>query len=129
MLYQIVFPNNATAACRIVDASEERRINNQEEIISTFTILTSQAHPKLAWLHPRQPCILTHSCVAGEWLENPSKFLVEKIVQSLSNEQQNIRYEDTVPWECYSVTKKMNDAKYHGNDCTIEVKSEGRNLD
>ena len=65
--------------------------------------------------------------MAGEWLENPSKSLVDKI-RSLSNEQQNIKYEDTVPWECYPVTKKMNDAKYHVNDCTIEVKSKGRNL-
>ena len=109
-----------------------RRNNNQEETISTFTILTKEAHPKLAWLHPRQPCILNDSCVAREWLQNPSKALVDKIL-SLSNEQQqqksNIKNEGTDPWECYPVTKKMNDAKYHGNDCTIEVKSKGRKLD
>lgn len=107
-----------------------RRNNNEEETISTFTILTTEAHPKLAWLHPRQPCILTDSCMAREWLENPSKSLVDKIVQSLSNEpQNNIKNEGTIPWQYYPVTKKMNDAKYHGNDCTIEVKSKGRKLD
>ncbi len=106
---------------------EERRKNNQEETISTFTILKIEAHPKLSWLHPRQPCILTDSYMAREWLENPSKSLVDKI-RSLSNEQQIIKYEDTVPWECYPVKWKMNDAKYHRNDCTIEVKSKGRNL-
>lgn len=106
-----------------------RRNNNQEETISTFTILTTEAHPKLAWLHPRQPCILSDSSVAREWLQSPSKALVERI-SSLSNEQQQQQYDikDQCAdlWECYPVTKKMNDAKYHGDDCTVEVTKKGR---
>lgn len=106
-----------------------RTKNNEEETISTFTILTTEAHPTLAWLHPRQPCILNDSSVAREWLQSPSKALVEKI-SSLSNEQQkqenNIKNQDADPWEYYPVTKRMSDAKYHGDDCTVEVKNKGR---
>lgn len=103
-----------------------RRKNNQEETISTFTILTTGAHPALAWLHPRQPCILNDNNEAREWLQSPSKALAEKI-SSLSNGQQcNIKNQGFDPWECYPVTKKMSDAKYHGGDCTVEVKKKGR---
>mmetsp|Transcript_30802 Transcript_30802/g.45311 ORF Transcript_30802/g.45311 Transcript_30802/m.45311 type:complete len:217 (+) Transcript_30802:21-671(+) len=109
-----------------------RNNNKEEETISTFTILTTEAHPTLAWLHPRQPCILNGSAVAREWLQSPSKALVDKI-RSLSSGQQkqqhDIKNEGTDPWECYPVTKKMNDAKYHGDDCTVAVKSKGRKLE
>mmetsp|Transcript_19911 Transcript_19911/g.31056 ORF Transcript_19911/g.31056 Transcript_19911/m.31056 type:complete len:365 (+) Transcript_19911:44-1138(+) len=109
-----------------------RRNNNQEETISTFTILTTEAHPKLAWIHPRQPCILNDGSVAREWLQSPSKTLLEKI-RSLTNEQQqqqnNINNQIANAWKCYPVTKKMNDAKYHGDDSTVEVKNKSRKLD
>ncbi|KAK1745788.1 SOS response-associated peptidase (SRAP) [Skeletonema marinoi] len=108
-----------------------RNNNNQEETISTFTILTTEAHPTLAWLHPRQPCIIG-STVAREWLQSPSRALVDKIRPLSSGQQQqqhDIKNERTDPWECYPVTKKMNDAKYHGDDCTVAVKSKGRKLE
>lgn len=113
-----------------------RNNNNQDETISTFTILTTEAHPKYAWLHPRQPCILNDSAVAREWLEAPSKVLVDKIRSLSSGQQQqrqqqqsNVKNEDTDPWKCYPVTKKMNDASYQGEDCTMEIKSKGRKLE
>lgn len=99
-----------------------RHNNNQEETISTFTILTTEAHPKYAWLHPRQPCILLDGAVAREWLQSPSKVLVDKI-------RSNTKNRNTDLWECYPVTKKMNDDSYQGEDCTVEVKSKGRKLE
>ena len=105
--------------------------NNEEETILTFTTLTTEAHSKYAWLHPRQPCILEDSAVAREWLQNPSKALVNK-VRSLNNGQQqqgDTKCTDTDPWECFPVTKKMNDSRYQGEDCTMEFKSKSRKLD
>lgn len=102
--------------------------NNQEETISTFTILTTEAHPKYAWLHPRQPVILHYDSLAREWLMSPSKDLVDKI-RSFHGGLQN----DNDPWEtemiAYPVTKKISDTSYQGDDCTVEVKSKVRNLD
>jgi len=107
--------------------------NNQGETISTFTILTTEAHPKYSWLHPRMPCILKDSTVAREWLQAPSKILVDQI-RSLSSGQQRQKQssdknKETDPWECYPVTKKMNDASYQAEDCTVEIQSKGRKLE
>ena len=125
--------------------------DNKEETISTFTILTTEANH--VDLHPREPVIIHDSSLAREWLVHPSKDLLYKIRSLLSGlqqqqhhhhqqqqqqqQQQNCKVErndNDTPWEnkmivYYPVTKKMNDASYQGDDCTVELKSKVRTLE
>ena len=96
----------------------------QDETITTFTILTTDAHPNYTWLHPRQPIMLWNTQIALEWLLRPTHAVVEKlrtIPIKGSTELQSI-------WEnellVYPVSKQINDSKYQGTDCTQEVKLE-----
>jgi putative SOS response-associated peptidase YedK len=122
--------------------------DNKEETISTFTILTTEANH--VDLHPREPVIIHDSTVAREWLVHPSKDLLYKIRSLLSGLQQQHQHhhhhqqqqpnckvernDNDAPWEnkmivYYPVTKKMNDASYQGDDCTVELKSKVRTLE
>lgn len=89
--------------------------NLDDEMITTFTILTMDAHPKFAWIHDRQPAILPDVSTALEWLMRPSPALVERL-RSATKEETSLL--------AYPVSKKMNDSKYQGNDCMKEVKLE-----
>ena len=48
-----------------------RRINNntQDEMITMFAILTTDAHPKFTWIHHRQPVLIFDSVTANEWFK------------------------------------------------------------
>lgn len=119
--------------------------DNKEETISTFTILTTEANH--VDLHPREPVIIHDSSVAREWLLHPSKDLLYKIRSLLSGLQQQEHHHQQQQQNCkvercdndtplenkrivyYPVTKKMNDASYQGDDCTVELKSKVRTLE
>lgn len=110
--------------------------DRKDETIATFTILTTHAHhPSLSWLHPRQPVILWDGKTVLEWLLRPNRKLVEKFLAVVplerkreddDNQQQKQPHPTTLPRESalsvYPVTKRMSDGKYHGQDCTTEVK-------
>ena len=96
----------------------------EDETITTFTILTTDAHQKYKWLHPRQPIMLWNTQIALEWLFNPTSDTVQKLRYIPINgfkEQPSI-------WDnqlsVYPVSKKVNDSKYQGDDCTMEIKLE-----
>jgi len=96
----------------------------EEETITTFTILTTDAHSNHKWLHPRQPIMLWNTQIALEWLFNPTSDTVQKLRYIPINgckEQPSI-------WDnqlsVYPVSKKVNDSKYQGDDCTVEIKLE-----
>ncbi|KAL7520582.1 hypothetical protein ACHAWX_005301 [Stephanocyclus meneghinianus] len=93
--------------------------------LTTFTILTTDAHPTLSWLHPRQPVIIWEDSIALQWLLEPNPTLLSSI-RSIPIEAKTSLDRKPSPWETqlhvYPVTKKMNDGKYHGDDCTKEVK-------
>lgn len=99
----------------------------EDETITTFTILTTDAHPKFAWIHPRQPVVLWDALIALEWLTRPSPATVEKLrtvpVRGIIDNEGNVVQPSC--WEnllsVYPVSKKINDGKYQGGDCTMEV--------
>mmetsp|Transcript_1109 Transcript_1109/g.2310 ORF Transcript_1109/g.2310 Transcript_1109/m.2310 type:complete len:425 (-) Transcript_1109:71-1345(-) len=108
---------------RIKDANTK---NMEDETITTFTILTTDAHPDYTWLHPRQPVMLWDISIALEWLMRPNPKVVEKLCSvpirgsiSKDNKQQST-------WETslsvYPVSNKINDGRYQGDDCMVEVK-------
>ena len=106
--------------CQIHNATTNKL---EDEIITTFTILTTDATPQYKWLHPRQP-IMLNTEIALEWLFNPTSDTVQKlryIPINGSKEQPSI-------WDnqlsVYPVSKKVNDSKYQGDDCTVEIKLE-----
>jgi len=111
--------------------------NIEDETITTFAIVTTDAHPDYAWLHPRQPVILWDTSIALEWLTRPNFQTVEKlrtipIRGGLVNVNGETKKEEVVVesiWKTtsllvYPVSNKMNDIKYQGDDCTTKVKLE-----
>ncbi|KAL3794917.1 hypothetical protein HJC23_004294 [Cyclotella cryptica] len=93
--------------------------------LTTFTILTTDAHPTLSWLHPRQPVIIWEDSIALQWLRDPNPSLLLSI-RSIPAEAKESLDRKPSPWETqlhvYPVTKKMNTGNYHGDDCMKEVK-------
>ena len=98
------------------------------ENMTTFTILTTDAHPDYVWLHPRQPVMLWDTSIALEWLRTPNPSIVDILrsvpingIASEGGKQQSI-------WEAelsvYPVSNKMNRLTYQGDDCMVEVKLE-----
>ena len=83
----------------------------------TFAILTMEAYSSMEWLHPRQPVILPDSAVAMKWLSDPTADLV---IDMCSSPEHKSSINDQLHF--YPVTKRMSDGKYHGEDCTKEVK-------
>jgi len=99
------------------------------ETLASFAILTTDAHYKYAWLHPRQPVILWDISVALQWLMRPNRSLVEKLRSVPMNGTPNGDQKQQSIWESsflsvYPVTTKMNECKYQGDDCMSEVRLE-----
>ena len=99
----------------------------QDETITTFTILTTDAHPNYyTWLHPRQPIMLWNTQIALEWLLRPTHAVVEKLRTIPIKGSTELKLQSI--WEnellVYPVSKQINDPKYQGTDCTEEVKLE-----
>lgn len=100
----------------------------EEETITTFTIVTTDAHPKYAWVHPRQPVILWNSSIALEWLMRPNPTIVEQLrtvpIKGSSVITGESKHTPSI-WETslsvYPVSNKMNECKYQGDDCMMEV--------
>lgn len=85
----------------------------------TFTILTMNAFPTtLEKIHPRQPVMLWDYELALKWLDEPNCNLVNSMSCFAKSEQTQLEGQLL----CYPVTKRMSDGKYHGDDCTKEIK-------
>lgn len=96
----------------------------EEETITTFTILTTDAHQNFKWLHPRQPIMLWNTEIAIEWLFNPTSDTVQKLryIPINGSAEQSSIWDNEL--SVYPVSKKVNDSKYQGDDCTVEIKLE-----
>lgn len=101
--------------------------NVEEETLATFAILTTDAHSEYAWLHPRQPVMLWDIPVALEWLMSPNPSLMDKLrsvpINGSLNDRQKSIWESSL-LSVYPVTTKMNECKYQGDDCMLEVRLE-----
>jgi putative SOS response-associated peptidase YedK len=98
----------------------------EDETITTFTILTTNAHPKYSWLHPRQPIMLWDASIVNEWLYAPNVATVNKLHSvpihgSIDDEGMKSMW-DTGELVVYPVSDKMNTLSYQGTDCNVEIK-------
>lgn len=98
----------------------------EDETLTSFAILTTEAHPDYAWLHPRQPVMLWDTAVAREWLRSPNAALVARLrsvpVHGSGNGDDRQRpLWETAALSVHPVTTRMNACAYQGDDCTSEV--------
>ena len=87
----------------------------KDEMMSTFAVLTADAHSQYAWLHPRQPLMIPDLELARAWLNNNPRNVLKEIRDIAGS----------TLWDSlsvYPVTTKMNDARYQGDDCATEIK-------
>lgn len=98
--------------------------NMKDETITTFTILTADAHHNYTWLHPRQPVMLWDVSIALEWLMRPNRKLVDMLCRVPIKGSSNIQSIWETSLSVFPVSRKINDGKYQGDDCMQEVKLE-----
>ena len=99
-----------------VPTGREHGYDGKPEMLTTYTLLTTDACPKLQWLHHRQPVFLWDTAAAMKWLQDPSQTLEKSIARDASKDH------DLLAW--YPVTKRMNKTQYRESDCNIAIKIE-----
>lgn len=85
---------------------------DNDNLLHTFTILTTNASPKLTWLHQRQPLIFWDDEIEllKQWLCNPTKELLHRMVTISTSTKPNY-----IAW--HPVSRKMSNVQYQGDDC------------
>lgn len=114
-----------------VKTGRQAHESEELEMLTTFTILTTDARPDHQWLHPRQPVLVRDISIALEWLLQPSPTVLNNLLQSARpNKEGNLIDKKQEPdlVTIYPVSKIINDGKYQGADCTVEVKLMETNL-
>ncbi|KAG5185249.1 DUF159-domain-containing protein, partial [Tribonema minus] len=96
-----------TAFERPSDAPEE----DDPDHLYTFTILTTDSSPRLAWLHDRMPAVISAEA-ARRWLHAGVD-----AASALSSIAPN----DSADIVWHPVSKRMNSVKYQGEDCMEPV--------
>jgi len=91
----------------------------QNEILQTFTLLTTDACAPVQWLHHRQPVFIWNCNLAFEWIMNPNENLVHEMSSLASGV---IKKDNRLVW--HPVNKLMSNVKYRNADCTQPVKIE-----
>jgi putative SOS response-associated peptidase YedK len=76
----------------------------EEPFLDTFTMLTTEACPEIAWLHHRMPVCIWNLDLAKEWLDHPSPKVHEKLDTAAKNE--------TEGFDWHTVTTEMGSLKY-----------------
>ena len=99
-----------------VPTGRGRGYDDKPEKLTTYTLLTTNACPKLQWLHHRQPVFIWDVASALEWLQSPSQKLEKHIANEASLNH------DALIW--YPVSKKMNKTQYRERDCNVSIKIE-----
>ena len=72
--------------------------------LDTFTMLTTEACPQIAWLHHRMPVCIWNLDLANEWLDHPSPKVLEKLDAAAKSE--------TEGFDWHMVTTEMSSLKY-----------------
>jgi putative SOS response-associated peptidase YedK len=76
----------------------------EEPFLDTFTMLTTEACPQIAWLHHRMPVCIWNLDLAKKWLDNPSPKVHEKLDAAAKSE--------TEGFDWHMVTTEMGSLKY-----------------
>jgi putative SOS response-associated peptidase YedK len=94
-----------------------RIVDGIEEMIETFTHITTDACQPLTWLHHRQPCFVWDTDLALKWLKNPNPLLLRQISEGASGMNAD---NNQLKW--HPVSKQMSKLSYQGEDCTNAIK-------
>ena len=110
------------------DDDDDDEVEEEEETITTFTIMTTEAHSRYSWLHPRQPIMLWDASIVDEWLLAPTVATVNKLrsvpIHGIIDDGGMKSMWDT-ELVVRPVSNKMNTLSYQGNDCNVEIKLGG----
>jgi len=87
------------------------------EILSTFTILTTKSIPCLEWLHHRMPVCCWSKELALQWLNCPNNPSVHKAILN-----ENRKYSSAFEW--YPVTKEMSKPNFRSPRAIMPEKKE-----
>lgn len=82
------------------------------EMLDTFTIITTEACDSLSWLHSRMPLTIYDEELARQWLERPSRELFKRLDEAATPP-------DYFQW--HAVTTEMNSTKYRSKDAIKAV--------
>ncbi|KAF5357525.1 hypothetical protein D9757_013067 [Collybiopsis confluens] len=78
------------------------QLQDQTDLLWSFTIVTTEAANNFSWLHERQPVVLTEEEDLNQWLDTSSQKWTEKLVRIVSR-----AYTKDFPLECYQVPKEV----------------------
>jgi putative SOS response-associated peptidase YedK len=79
------------------------RSHPDNDVLHTFTIVTTDVCPSLQWLHTRMPLVVSDATLAYEWLTHPS----EALVRTLERQAQT----DPSYFQWHAVTPAMSNMK------------------
>ena len=86
----------------------------QDPFLDTFTILTTEAHEQIRWLHHRMPMCIWDMTLAQKWLREPSKTLHDEL-DAASHKVDN-------PFAWHKVTTSMGSVKFRGKEAIEPIK-------
>ncbi|GMP90226.1 hypothetical protein CsSME_00041448 [Camellia sinensis var. sinensis] len=86
--------------------------NSEEEILYTFTIVTTSSSPALEWLHDRMPVILGDKESTETWLMGSSSSKFDTVLKPY----------EAVDLVWYPVTPAIGKASFDGPECIKEIK-------
>jgi len=89
-------------------------IQGNEEVLPTFTILTTDASPDLQWLHHRQPVFLWDIDLALQWLQNPTERISKKIA--------DLAHSASAVLSWHPVDGRMSNLNYRESDSIKPIK-------
>ncbi|GLD94259.1 hypothetical protein PINS_up002870 [Pythium insidiosum] len=85
-------------------------VNQDGETMFTYTILTTEISPEMAWMHTRTPVILTDDG-AEQWLSNAKFETLRSLLVAYRG--------DDLKW--HAVDKKVGSTKFQSEDCIKKV--------
>jgi putative SOS response-associated peptidase YedK len=85
-----------------------------QPIIDTFTIITTEVCEPLKWLHSRMPVVIWNKHLAMEWLQQPSIILHSQLVQEAQQTKIN-------QFQWHPVTPAMSSMKFRSMDATKPI--------
>jgi putative SOS response-associated peptidase YedK len=79
-----------------------------EPFLETFTILTTEAHEQIRWLHHRMPMCIWDISLAQKWLHEPSKMVHDALDIAA--------HKAPSPFNWHKVTANMGSVKFRGKE-------------
>lgn len=79
----------------------------EDPMLTTFTIITTEVNEQLKWLHTRMPICIWDETLAREWLQSPSQQALQRMETAAKQASQ---------FQWHAVTKEMSSMKFRTAD-------------